>query len=55
MVASLAMGGALGNDIAQLTAYANAPTLMAFIIVMKMVAQKKSPEGLQTRFVDLAA
>jgi H+/Cl- antiporter ClcA len=40
---SLAIGGALGNDIAQLTAYANAPTLIALGMAGFLAAVTQAP------------
>lgn len=40
---SLAIGGALGNDIAQLTSYANAPTLMALGMAGFLAAVTQAP------------
>jgi H+/Cl- antiporter ClcA len=40
---SLAIGGALGHDIAQLTAYANAPTLMALGMAGFLAAVTQAP------------
>jgi len=40
---SLAIGGALGNDIAQLTAYANAPTLIALGMAGFLAAVTRAP------------
>jgi H+/Cl- antiporter ClcA len=40
---SLAIGGALGNDLAQLTAYANAPTLIALGMAGFLAAVTQAP------------
>ncbi len=40
---SLAIGGALGNDVAQLTSYANAPTLMALGMAAFLAAVTQAP------------
>ncbi|BCO29140.1 H(+)/Cl(-) exchange transporter ClcA [Rhodoferax lithotrophicus] len=40
---SLAIGGALGNDLAQLTAYANAPTLIALGMAAFLAAVTQAP------------
>lgn len=43
MVPALAIGGALGNDIAHWTAYANAPTLIALGMAGFLAAVTQAP------------